>query len=138
MKQFLKSLVAAVVQQDAVWGAIDGTVGRLLKFAERARAAGGVPVRAPDVAEQSIPSVFPDLVVYDEKSQPFTVKYHEMAPMLPNEMKKQRATAEEQQHAIARLEAQQRTIEGQAGVIDAQQQEIAALSTRLARLETRN
>ncbi len=34
-------------------------------------------------------AIFPDLVVYDDAGRPFTVKYHEMAPMLLNEMKKQ-------------------------------------------------
>ncbi len=83
---------------------------------------GQVPPEYGLIAEE-VAEVFPDLVVYDEKGQPFTVKYHEMAPMLLNEMKKQR-------RSIAKLEAQQQTIE-------AQQQEIAALTTRLARVETR-
>ena len=59
-----------------------------------------------------------ELVVYDEKGQSFTVKYHEMAPMLLNEMQKEHAAAQVQQH----------TIEGQ-------QQVIALLSSRLERLE---
>jgi hypothetical protein len=71
-----------------------------------------VPPEYGLIAEE-VAEVLPDLVVYDEKGQPFTVKYHEMAPMLLNEMKKQ-----------------QRTIE-------AQQQEMSALTTRLAQLETR-
>jgi len=78
-----------------------------------------VPPEYGLIAEE-VAEVFPDLVVYDEKGQPFTVKYHEMAPMLLNEMKKEHR---------ANLE-QQRTIE-------AQQQEIAALASRLAQLETR-
>jgi hypothetical protein len=76
-----------------------------------------VPPEYGLVAEE-VAEVFPDLVVYDEKGQPFTVKYHEMAPMLLNEMKKQ-----------------QRTIEAQRLENQAQQQEIAALTARLSRLE---
>ena len=67
------------------------------------------------IAEE-VAEVFPDLVVYDEHGQPFTVKYHEMAPMLLNEMKKQ-----------------QHTIEAQPA-----EQQMAALTTRLARLEARS
>lgn len=69
------------------------------------------------IAEE-VAEVFPDLVVYDDKGRPFTVKYHEMAPMLLNEMKKQ-----------------QRTIEAQRQENQVRQQEIAALTARLARLE---
>jgi len=79
-----------------------------------------------------------ELVVYDEKGQPFTVKYHEMAPMLLNEMKKQ-------QHTIAgqadRIAAQQQENRAQQAQIEAlrheQQREVAVLEIRLARLETR-
>ena len=46
------------------------------------------------VAEE-VAEVFPDLVVYDEAGKPFTVKYHELAPMLPNEMKRQ-----QREHAL--------------------------------------
>ena len=84
---------------------------------------GAVPPEYGLIAEE-VAEVFPDLVVYDENGQPFTVKYHEMAPMLLNVMKKQRAAAQEQQRSMER-------------VVGAQQQEIAALTTRLARLETR-
>src|SRR5262249_15475010 len=59
------------------------------------------------VAEE-VAEVFPDLVVYDDAGKPFTVKYHELAPMLLNEMKRQ-----QREHA----------------------QEMAALTARLAQLE---
>jgi hypothetical protein len=96
-----------------------------------------VPPEYGLIAEE-VAEVFPDLVVYDEAGKPFTVKYHELAPMLLNEMKKdhqviaeqQRANAEHQQkieHQAARIEAQRREYE----------QQIAALATRLARLEAK-
>ena len=71
------------------------------------------------IAEE-VAEVFPDLGVYDDHGRPFTVKYHEMAPMLLNEMKKQQQTIEAQRH------------ENQA-----QHPEIAALTTQLALLEAR-
>jgi hypothetical protein len=84
---------------------------------------GEVPPEYGLIAEE-VAEVFPDLVVYDEKGQPFTVKYHEMAPMLLNEMKKQQHTIEAQRNEI---QAQKREHE----------LEIAALTARLARVETR-
>jgi hypothetical protein len=88
-----------------------------------------VPPEYGLIAEE-VAEVFPDLVIYDEKGQPFTVKYHEMAPMLLNEIQKKHRANLEQQQSIAKLEAQERTIE-------TQQQQIAALTTRLAQLEAR-
>ncbi|HXK21815.1 MAG TPA: tail fiber domain-containing protein [Myxococcota bacterium] len=55
------------------------------------------------VAEE-VAEVFPDLVVYDDEGKPFTVKYHELAPMLLNEMKRQqREHAQEMATLTARL-----------------------------------
>jgi hypothetical protein len=87
---------------------------------------GDVPPEYGLIAEE-VAEVFPDLVVYDEKGQPYTVKYHEMAPMLLNEMKKQQHT----------LEAQRQEIRAQQRSIAAQQRELAALATRLEKFETR-
>jgi hypothetical protein len=91
---------------------------------------GEVPPEYGLIAEE-VAEVFPDLVVYDEKGQPFTVKYHEMAPMLLNEMKKQQHTIqaqrEENQAQQAEIEALRRE----------HQREITALTTRLARVEIR-
>ena len=63
---------------------------------------GEVPPEYGLIAEE-VAEVFPDLVVYDEQGQPFTVKYHELAPMLLNEMKKQQRTIEAQHAEIAAL-----------------------------------
>jgi hypothetical protein len=84
------------------------------------------------IAEE-VAEVFPDLVVYDEKGQPFTVKYHEMAPMLLNEAKKDHRAIGEQQRKI---DQQAVVIEQQRQENEAQQREIASLTTRLARVET--
>ncbi|HXK22708.1 MAG TPA: tail fiber domain-containing protein [Myxococcota bacterium] len=79
---------------------------------------GAAPPEYGLIAEE-VADVFPDLVVYDDAGKPFTVKYHELAPMLLNEMKKEHRSSLEQQR-----------------VIEAQRQEIATLSARLARIET--
>ncbi len=101
---------------------------------------GEVPPEYGLIAEE-VAEVFPDLVVYDEKGQPFTVKYHEMAPMLLNEMKKQRAIEEDQQRKIERqagvIEAQQKEMGIERQKVHADERQIAALTTRLARIETR-
>jgi hypothetical protein len=84
---------------------------------------GEVPHEYGLIAEE-VAEVFPDLVVYDEQGRPFTVKYHEMAPMLLNEMKKQEHTIETQRQEMRALRQEH-------------EREIAALATRLARVETR-
>jgi len=65
-----------------------------------------VPPEYGLIAEE-VAEVFPDLVVYDEDGQPFTVKYHLLSSMLLNELKKldERSVAEsaEQAHAMAEL-----------------------------------
>jgi hypothetical protein len=87
-----------------------------------------VPPEYGLIAEE-VAEVFPDLVVYDEAGKPFTVKYHELAPMLLNEMKKQQRT----------IEAQREDAQAQRELLVAQRHEyetqIAVLTKRLARLE---
>lgn len=57
------------------------------------------------IAEE-VAEIFPDLVVYDEQGKPFTVKYHELAPMLLNEMKRQ-----QREHARQMVELTARVAE---------------------------
>ena len=68
---------------------------------------GEAPPEYGLIAEE-VAEVFPDLVVYDDAGKPLTVKYHVMAPMLLNEMKRQRREHEQQLAAltarVARLE----------------------------------
>ncbi|MFN0206369.1 MAG: tail fiber domain-containing protein [Planctomycetota bacterium] len=49
-----------------------------------------VPPEYGLIAEE-VAQIFPDLVVYDEKGAPFTVKYHILSSMLLNEAKKMKA-----------------------------------------------
>ena len=62
--------------------------------------------------------VYPNLVQYDDKGQPFTVRYHMINAMLLNEVQKQHGTIEEQK---AQLQEQ-----------DARIQRLEALVSRLA------
>ncbi len=76
---------------------------------------GERPLEYGLIAEE-VAEVFPDLVVYDEEGQPFTVKYHVLSSMLVNELKKERARSEAQDSAHDR--------------------ELVALRNRLAALES--
>jgi hypothetical protein len=71
------------------------------------------------IAEE-VAEVYPDLVTSDRASRPEGVRYHLIAPLLLNEVQKQRRTIDTQQAAIA-----------------SQQTEIENLKARLAALETR-
>ncbi|HXJ36025.1 MAG TPA: tail fiber domain-containing protein [Candidatus Eisenbacteria bacterium] len=73
------------------------------------------------IAEE-VAEVAPELVASDADGKPDSVKYHVFPSLLLNELQKQRAAAQEQQRSMEH-------------VIQAQQQEIAALTMRLARLE---
>jgi len=63
-----------------------------------------VPLEYGLIAEE-VAEIFPDLVVYDEEGQPFTVKYHLIRSMLLNELKKQDERFEAQGERLQGLEA---------------------------------
>ena len=56
------------------------------------------------IAEE-VAKVYPGLVQYDAKGQPFTVRYHEINVMLLNEIQKQKAQLDEQEARLQKLEA---------------------------------
>jgi len=62
------------------------------------------------IAEE-VAKVYPDLVQYDEKGKPFTVRYHEINTMLLNELQKQHGKIEEQQAQLAAQEARIKRLE---------------------------
>jgi len=62
------------------------------------------------VAEE-VAKVYPDLVQYDDKGKPFTVRYHEINTMLLNELQKQHGTIAEQQAQLAQQEARIQRLE---------------------------
>ena len=51
------------------------------------------------IAEE-VAKVYPEMVAYDKDGQPYTVKYHYLAPMLLNELQKQHAIITSQQELI--------------------------------------
>ena len=85
------------------------------------------------VAEE-VAKVYPDLVTYDDKGQPETVRYHFINAMLLNQVQKQ-------EHHIAALERRLQGQTEQLAALTAQVQVVAradqlkALTARLAELE---
>ena len=68
---------------------------------------GEVPLEYGLIAEE-VAEVFPDLVVYDDQGEPFTVKYHLLSSMLLNELQDQ---AHELDDLRARTEAREQDLE---------------------------
>jgi len=71
---------------------------------------GERPLEYGLIAEE-VAEVFPDLVVYDEQGEPFTVKYHLLSSMLLNELKKLDQRFEVQSENLLRLEARLAAVE---------------------------
>jgi len=90
------------------------------RYREEAVGAEEAKTKQYGLIAEEVAEVAPELVAPDAEGKPYSVKYHELPALLVNEVQKQ-----------------ERTIENQASVIEAQQQEIAALTTRLAQLEAR-
>ena len=78
---------------------------------------GTQPLQFGLIAEE-VAEVLPDLVVYDEEGQPETVRYHLLSSMLLNELKKQHRQLADQRQSLV-----------------LQEDELARLRGRLARLE---
>jgi hypothetical protein len=95
---------------------------RPVVFHYREEAVGAEEAKATQyglIAEE-VAQVAPELVAPDLEGKPYSVRYHVLAPMLLNQVQKQ-----------------QRTIDAQRRENQAQEARIAALTTRLARLESR-
>jgi len=54
------------------------------------------------IAEE-VAEVYPELVQYTESGEPFAVRYHELGPMLLNEVQKQNQRIQRQEQQIKRL-----------------------------------
>jgi len=100
---------------------------RPVRFRYRESVGGDGHTEEYGLIAEEVAAIAPELVVYDDKGQPFSVKYNELTPMLLNEMKKQQST----------IDAQRQENQAQEKEMASQRQEIAALSTRLAQLESR-
>jgi hypothetical protein len=78
---------------------------RPVTFRYKPEVQGGErPLEYGLIAEE-VAEVFPDLVVYDEEGQPFTVKYHLLSSMLLNELKEQARELRERRERLAALES---------------------------------
>ena len=66
---------------------------------------GNAPLEYGLIAEE-VAEVFPELVVYDDKRRPETVKYHLLSSMLLNELQKNDARDKELKTEVAALKAQ--------------------------------
>ena len=77
------------------------------------------------IAEE-VAKVYPEMAAYDKDGQPYTVRYQMLAPMLLNELQKQRTVVAAQQELIKTQQEQGRT----------QGKQIADLQERLSRLES--
>jgi hypothetical protein len=70
------------------------------------------------VAEE-VAKVYPNLVQYDDKGQPFTVRYHMINAMLLNEVQKQHSTIEQQKAQLAEQESRLQRLEALVGQLTA-------------------
>lgn len=68
-------------------------------------AEGAKPLEAGLIAEE-VAKIYPDLVTYDRDGQLETVQYHKLAPMLLNELQRQRRTLDAQAQEIVYLKAE--------------------------------
>jgi hypothetical protein len=76
---------------------------RPVTFRYREDVADGEAGSQYGLIAEEVAEVAPDLVIHDAEGRPFTVRYHQLAPMLLNELQKQQRTIEGQQRAIALL-----------------------------------
>ncbi|MDF1862001.1 MAG: tail fiber domain-containing protein [Verrucomicrobiales bacterium] len=75
---------------------------------------GEKPIQYGLIAEE-VAEVFPDLAVYDDEGRPETVKYHLLAPLLLNEVKKQQKDAENREREMAGIKQRLEQLEALVG-----------------------
>lgn len=86
------------------------------------------------IAEE-VAKVSPDLVVYDEKGQPQTVRYHFLNALLLNEMQRQARRVETQQREIEAQQRENAALAAEVRRMSEAARRIDALTARLAQLE---
>ncbi len=120
---------AAFKQDVNDMGDTSALLGKLrpVTFRYKPEVADGDQTLQYGLIAEEVAEVAPQLVVTDAKGKPYSVRYHELPAILLNEMQKQRHTIEEQ---VGLIEVQQTTMQ-------LQEKKIAALTTRLTRLESR-
>ena len=88
-------------------------------------AKGEQPLQFGLIAEE-VAEVLPELVVYDEEGQPYTVRYHLLSSMLLNELQKQERVNQEQEVELRLLRE-----------LDAELREVKAVLARLEAVEAK-
>lgn len=91
---------------------------RPVSFRYRPEVGGADGAPTYGLVAEEVAEVAPELVHFDAEGRPFSVHYHLLVPMLLNE-----------------LQAQQRTLDNQASVIETQRVGMATLAGRLEQLE---
>lgn len=86
------------------------------------------------VAEE-VAKVYPDLVVYDEKGEPQTVRYHFVNALLLNEVQRQARRAEAQEREIEAQRQKNDALAAEVRRMTAEARKIDALAARLVELE---
>jgi hypothetical protein len=86
------------------------------------------------IAEE-VAKVYPDLVAYDEKGQPLTVRYHLVNALMLNELQKQSRRIAAQEQKIRGQAERIETLNAQIQKTTLQTQRLEALTARLAQVE---
>ena len=113
-----------------------GTTSRLLELRpvifryKQEVQSGERPLEYGLIAEE-VAEIFPELVVYDEEGQPFTVKYHVLSSMLLNELQKH---ASEKDAEIAGLRSRQADMENQLAVLTTASGPLQSVAKRVMKL----
>ena len=68
---------------------------RPVTFQYRAEVNGAGDSQQYGLLAEEVAEIAPELVIYDAAGQPYSVRYHLLAPMLLNEMQKQQRVIEE-------------------------------------------
>jgi len=108
---------------------------RPVRFHYREKVVGEANAWVPQYAliAEEVAEVAPELVAPDAHGQPYSVRYHVLAPMLLNEFQKQQRTIEGQEHTI---EGQRARLGLEAERNEVQEAQIATLLARLGVLES--
>ncbi len=85
------------------------------EYREEVVEPGGEGIPQVGLIAEEVANVAPDLVVYDEDGEPYSVRYHLLPPMLLNELQKERRTNREQRELIANLQTRLERLEGRLG-----------------------
>jgi hypothetical protein len=95
---------------------------RPVTFRYREDVAAGEDGSQYGLIAEEVAEVAPELVIYDNEGRPFTVRYHQLAPMLINELQKQERRDREQQRTIealrSRLQELERQVSGEATAVE--------------------